>query len=99
MNNDIFREKLLNGNFTEEELEELAWCEIEADVEMVTQEEGDQHRWTQDVSTIFKFENKYYCLNWDRGLTECQENAFYYQPYQVEKEVKTIEITAWKKVA
>ena len=99
MNNDVFREKLLNGNFTKEELEKLAWCEIEANVEMVTQEEGDQHRWTQDVSTIFKFENKYYCLNWDRGLTECQENTFYYQPYQVEKEVKTIEITTWKKVA
>lgn len=99
MNNDVFREKLLNKNFTEEELEELSWCDIEADVEMVTQEEGDQHRWTQDVSTIFKFEDKFYCLDWDRGLTECQENSFYYQPYQVEKEVKTVEITTWKKVA
>lgn len=33
MNNDIFREKLLNKSFTEEELEDLAWCDVDADVE------------------------------------------------------------------
>lgn len=99
MNNDIFREKLLNKSFTEEELEDLAWCDVDADVKMITQEEGKQHRWTQDVSTIFEFEGKYYSLDWDRGLTECQENEFYTQPYQVEKEVKTIEVTNWKAVS
>lgn len=99
MNNDIFREKLLNKSFTEEELEDLAWCDVDADVEMITQEEGKQHRWTQDVSTIFEFEGKYYSLDWDRGLTENQENGFYTQPYQVEKEVKTIEVTNWKAVS
>ena len=98
MSNDIFREKLLNKSFTEEELKDLAWCDVDADVEMITQEEGEQHRWTQDVSTIFEFEGKYYSLDWDRGLTEFQENGFYTQPYQVEKEVKTIEVTNWKKV-
>ena len=99
MNSDIFREKLLNKNFTENELEELAWCDLDADIKMITQEEGEQHRWTQSVSTIFEFENKYYRLDWEKGLTECQENGFYYQPYQVEKEVKTVKITTWKKVA
>lgn len=98
MNNDIFREKLSKGTFTEKELSQLSWCEVEADVEMITKDEGEQHRWTQDVSTIFKFEDKYYCLDWDRGLTECQENSFYNQPYEVEKETKMIEITNWKKV-
>ncbi len=98
MNNDIFREKLSKGTFTERELSLLSWCDIDADVEMITQDEGEHHRWTQDVSTIFKFEDKYYCLDWDRGLTECQENSFYNQPYEVEKEVKTIEVTNWKKV-
>lgn len=99
MNSDIFREKLLNKSFTEEELEDLAWCDVDADVEMITQEAGEQHRWTQDVSTIFEFEGKYYSLDWDKGLTECQENGFYTQPYQVEKEVKTIEVTNWKAVS
>ena len=77
----------------------MAWCDVDADVEMITQEEGEQHRWTQDVSTIFEFEGKYYSLDWDRGLTECQENGFYTQPYQVEKEAKTIEVTNWKAVS
>lgn len=98
MNNDIFREKLFNGTFTEEELEQLSWCQIEADIKMITQDEGEQHRWTQDVSTIFEFEDKYYCLDWDRGLTECQENVFYNQPYEVEKEIKMVEVTNWKRV-
>lgn len=99
MNNDIFRGKLLNKSFTEGELKDLAWCDVDADVEMITQEEGEQHRWTQDVSTIFEFEGKYYSLDWDRGLTEYQENEFYTQPYQVEKGVKTIEVTNWKAVS
>ena len=98
MTNDIFREKLLNKTFNEKELNQLAWCDVEADIEMITQEEGEHHRWTQDVSTIFKFEDKFYCLDWDRGLTEYQENSFYNQPYEVKKEVKTIEVINWKKV-
>lgn len=99
MNNDIFREKLLNGKFTEEELEDLAWCELEADIKFINNEEGECHRWTQDMATIFEFEDKYYCLNWDRGLTELQENSFYNQPYEVEKEIKVVETITWKRVS
>lgn len=98
MTNEIFKEKLHNGTFTKKELSDLAWCDVEVDVKEVCQEEGESHRWTRNVSTIFEFENKFYCLDWQKGLTEYQENEFYNQPYEVEKVVKTIEKIKWKRV-
>lgn len=98
MNNDIFREKLKNGGFTEEELQLLSFGDIEADIEIIEEQEGNNHRWQREMTTIFKFEDKFYALDWMQGLTECQENDYYKQPYEVEKKEKTIVVNEWSKV-
>ena len=53
--------------------------------------DGDIGRWTQDVQTIIKVGEDLWAINWERGLTEMQENLFYEQPYRVVR--KEIQIT------
>ena len=97
MNNDIFREKLLNGTFNEEELKLISFCDVEADVKEVDRQEGENRRWTRTVSTIFEFEGNFYSLDWEEGLTESQENEYFCQPYEVEKQVEMVEEINWIK--
>jgi hypothetical protein len=60
---------------------------------------GENRRWTRRVATIVKLCGRYFAINWEEGLTEYQENAFYEQPYEVEKRTyeKTITVTEWIK--
>lgn len=92
MNNDVFREKLLNKKFTVEELEELVYGEIDANIEMVVLVKDELQGWNQSGFTIFKFEDIYYRIDWVIGIDDrcCQ-------PYQVEKRIKVIEIPTWEK--
>lgn len=59
--------------------------------------EGDDGRWSRFVSSIIEFNNQTYILEWEKGLTEYQENSFHYQPRKVkiEKTIKvvTMEVT------
>lgn len=60
---------------------------------------GDNGRWTRSVKTIFKAGERYFCLKWEEGLTEMQEDQYYDQPYEVypvTKE-KIIKITHYEK--
>lgn len=59
--------------------------------------EGYSGRWTQSVMSIIELCGRHFALCWERGLTECQENLFYDQPYEVEKHEyeKTIMVTDW----
>lgn len=59
----------------------------------------ENHRWTRSVCTIVKLDERYFAVNWEEGLTECQEDEFYEQPYEVEKKTyeKTITVTEWLK--
>lgn len=67
-----------------------------SDYEVVDTIEGDCGRWTQHITTIFKDGNKFYALEWERGLTEYQEDEFYWQPYEVEPYQETIVVTKYK---
>jgi len=60
-------------------------------------EEGDSRRWTQSITTIVDLLNRNFSINWERGLTECQDNEFYEQPYEVKLKVyqKTITVKEW----
>lgn len=78
-------------NLTERELKTLVYEGNEVD-----EIEGDSGRWTQSVQTIIEVDGVLYAVDWQRGLTECQENEFYDQPYKVkrvEKEVTTTVVT------
>jgi len=80
-------------NLTEEELKTLVW-EYEDESE---RDEGDCNRWTQSMTSYIKLLDRYFSLNWERGLTEYQENGFYDQPHEVIKHEyeKTMMVTEW----
>ena len=86
--------KIINGEELDGyERKMCAWGEVGKHID---EEEGDSWRWTQSVSTIFEIDGQLYCIDWERGLTECQDNEYPYQPYKVkrvEKEVTTTIIT------
>lgn len=52
-------------------------------ITFVDEQDGDSGRWTKHKTTIFKVNNDLWCVQWEEGLTECQENEFYDQPYKV----------------
>lgn len=60
----------------------------------------DSGRWTSFVSTVVEMCGRKFCVDWQRGLTEMQENVFYDQPYEVKEHTyeKTITVTEWVKV-
>lgn len=80
---------------TESEIKEILW-----NFEQVWEEEGDDHRWTRDMSTVVKVADNFIRIDWSRGLTECQENEYWEQPYFVKqhKYTKTIEVEEWEKI-
>lgn len=73
----------------------------------VDEQAGDSGRWTQYVKTIVKlpknpdseeYSDDLWCIDWERGLTECQENEYYEQPYRVVACTKTIEVIEYKPI-
>ena len=80
----------------EEEIKTLLW-----ETEQVYEEEGEDHRWTRDVFTVVRVNERLFGIAWLRGLTECQEHEFYEQPYEVgcETELKTVSKQIWKPIA
>lgn len=89
-------EKLEDGDYlTEDEIEHLCW-----DYPCAYQEEGDSGRWTTFMVTVVEVNGKLYAINWQRGLTEYQENSYDEQPYECElkqEEIKKIVTTICRK--
>ena len=80
---------------TESELRELRWEFNE--VETIY---GENRRWSRSVRSILEIGERYFALDWEEGLTECQENEFYNQLVEVEKKeyTKTITVTEWNEI-
>lgn len=93
---EIVVQKIENGEkLIESEIKECIW-----DYPRVELIEGDSGRWTQYMESIIELCGRTFCFPWEKGLTEYQENGFYYQPYEVEKHEyeKTITVTEWRKI-
>lgn len=77
-------------NLTEDELKIIRGYSIE-DIE------GEESRWTRHIESIISMCGRFFALDWERGLTEYQENGYYNQPYEVEKKTvtKTITVVEW----
>lgn len=73
---------------TEEEISTLVY-----EYEEVYKEEGEESRWSRNILSVIDLNGKLYAIDWDRGLTESQENSFYGQPYEVTMEEKEVTIT------
>jgi hypothetical protein len=50
--------------------------------------EGDDHRWTREMTSYCLVKDRYFCLEWGKGLTEMQENEYYSVTEVVYKGVK-----------
>ena len=59
-----------NEKLTEDELKTLA---LEYDIE---RDYGDNRRWTRGVTSLVEIGERFFEINWEEGLTECQENEF-----------------------
>lgn len=79
-------------NLTERELDEFH--SYGNDIEY-----GENRRWNRTVTTEVEYKGRFFIIIWEEGLTECQENEFYNQPYEVEKvtETQTILVTKYIK--
>lgn len=83
--------KLINGetNFSENDIEKLV------DNYSFKNIEGDSGRWTQYIQSICDIKGILVAVDWEKGLTEYQENYYGNTPYFVKPETKTIIITEY----
>lgn len=65
--------------FAEYELKYMAY-DCSKEVEEI---EGDSHRWSKDMTTIFECDGRFFQIDWNSGLTEYQEDEFFSQPEEV----------------
>lgn len=82
-------EKLEDGDYlTEDEIKYLCW-----EYPCIYEEEGDSGRWSTFMITVVDVNGKFYAINWQRGLTEYQENIYDNQPYECEIIKKEVTVT------
>lgn len=79
---EVMLKKIDNSEeLTERELSRLAY-EHEVD-----HEEGNNRRWSRTITSYVQLQDRFFVVNWEQGLTESQDNEFYDQPYEVEKQI------------
>lgn len=93
---DIVKKIDNNEELTEEEIKTLLW-----EANEIYEEEGEDHRWQRDMFTVVEVNGRCFGISWMKGLTECQENDYWEQPYEVgcETELKTVTNQVWKPIA
>ncbi len=93
--------KIKNGEeLSEEEIIDIAYENVEGLSDYI-EEKGEDRRWLRSVSTFFKTDdNRWFCLVWEEGLTENQDDEFWEQPYEVKREVKEVvtKVNVWTPV-
>lgn len=73
---------------TEDELEDFVFYDNE-----VYRDEGEPGRWSRHVSSVIADDNgQLWCVEWEEGLTEMQDNEFYDQPYKVHLDKKPVTV-------
>lgn len=88
---DIIATKISSDlELNEYERKYCAWGEVG---EYVDEIEGEDHRWTREMQTIFKIGEQYYAIDWMRGLTEMQDNEYWDDPYKVERKEEIVTTT------
>lgn len=78
-------------SFTDDEVQEII-SYFEKD-----REEGDDGRWDRPIYSVIEVCNRYFGINWYKGLTEYQDNYYDEHVFEEVKPVKKmIEIIEWK---
>lgn len=90
-------EKMYAGEkLSEAELKAIVWggykyCNTPlGDYEFVDEVEGDRGRWTQRMKSVVRVGDDLWCVPWEAGLTEEQENMYYKQPYRVQRKERVV---------
>lgn len=84
-------DKLKDGEPIDEyDMEDLVWHN-----EVYREEHGDS-RWTRSITSVVEVDGDTYAIDWEKGLTEMQPNAFDNQPYKCR--IKEEEVVVIKKV-
>lgn len=98
---DHFEEIMVRKIDTGEKLSEKELRTIVFETKEVERNKGENQRWTRSVESIVEMHGRYFCIDWEEGLTEYQENEFFNQPYEVERNTyeKTITVTEWKRIS
>lgn len=80
-------------NLTDEELSKLVYNYS------ISEEDIEQGRWTMSTYTVCKLADRYFGIDWQRGLTEYQDDSFPYPPKEVKKhtyeKTVTVTVTEW----
>ena len=82
-------QKLERGiQLTDDELEDFVLYGNE-----VYRDNGEIGRWSRHVSSVIADDNgQLWCVEWEEGLTEMQDDGFYEQPYKVHLDKKPVTI-------
>ena len=92
------RNKIIGGKkLTAEEVKDIIYEDAYLYYEIIEEISNGHGRWVEYMTTIIELGNgDYYALDWDRGLTEYQDNEF---EAQVAIPVKKKEIITYEWVA
>lgn len=96
MSDEEFLRKFDSGErFTEDEIADIV---IRGVGKLAYNHEGQDNRWTREVRKVYQIGDRYFAIDYDRALTEIQENEYWYQPQEVEKYTyeKAMTIVEWK---
>ena len=78
--------------FSESEIKSLVY-DYDYEYKVVS---GNLGRWTQSMTTIVKLCDRYFAIHWERGLTEMQEDDFWYSSIEeVEPKERVITVIDW----
>ena len=96
--NEHFDEIMVQKIDSHEELSERELKRLVFSSNVVDVSKGENTRWSRSVTSIVELCNRFFAIVWEEGLTECQENSFYDQPYEVKlhEYEKTITVKEWK---
>lgn len=65
----------------------------------IDSEDIDESRWSMYTHSIVKLNNRTFRVEWERGLTECQDNYFNSQlPVEVEEVERVIKVKVWQPI-
>ena len=94
---DDFAKKMLYKIDSGEPLTSSELSELVYDYDIDTQE-GDDGRWFRGMYTVVELGGRHFGISWFKGLTECQDNEFDFQPEEVERHEKMITGTGWLRI-
>lgn len=96
--NEHFDEIMVQKIDSHEELSEKELRRLVLECDVVDESKGENRRWSRTVTSIVELCDRFFAIVWEEGLTECQEDSFYDQPYEVKlhEYEKTITVKEWK---